>query len=307
MSRSSGDTHADGKGRCDSPKHCRMAALTGARTADHPSMTDDPRHGMFLLQGDTLVGLDETPYDSEDLLQHHLADHPDLLAGHQIDPVTPRRWLLVDRELAIPDAPEASGRWSLDHLFLDQDGVPTLVEVKRSSDTRIRREVVGQMLEYAANAIVHVPADRIRATFEGRCARDGREPGDRLAEAFGAGVEPDAYWAQVEENVRAHRLRLIFLADVIPPELARMVEYLNEQMRTTEVLAVELKQYTGGDLKTLVPRVIGRTAAAEATKNASTGGRGSREHGRSRSSSMRGRGPGGPRIGAGRARLAYQA
>ena len=28
---------------------------------------------------------------------------------------------------------------------------PTLVEVKRSSDTRIRREVVGQMLDYAAN------------------------------------------------------------------------------------------------------------------------------------------------------------
>ena len=44
------------------------------------------------------------------------------------------------------------GRWLVDRLFLDQDGVPTLVEVKRSSDTRIRREVVGQLLEYAANA-----------------------------------------------------------------------------------------------------------------------------------------------------------
>jgi hypothetical protein len=33
----------------------------------------------------------------------------------------------------------------------DQNAVPTLVEVKRSSDTRIRREVVGQMLDYAAN------------------------------------------------------------------------------------------------------------------------------------------------------------
>jgi hypothetical protein len=32
--------------------------------------------------------------------------------------------------------------------------VPTLLEVKRSSDTRIRREVVGQMLDYAANGVV---------------------------------------------------------------------------------------------------------------------------------------------------------
>lgn len=62
------------------------------------------------------------------------------MAGHLIDPVTPRRWLLVDLELAIPDAPEANGCWTLDHLFLDQDGVPTPVEVKRGSDTRIRRE-----------------------------------------------------------------------------------------------------------------------------------------------------------------------
>src|SRR5262249_3604083 len=31
--------------------------------------------------------------------------------------------------------------WSVDHLFLDQDAVRTLVEVKRGSDTRIRREV----------------------------------------------------------------------------------------------------------------------------------------------------------------------
>jgi hypothetical protein len=31
---------------------------------------------------------------------------------------------------------------------LDQDAVPTLVEVKRSSDTRIRREVMGQMSDY---------------------------------------------------------------------------------------------------------------------------------------------------------------
>lgn len=222
---------------------------------------------MFLLQGDRLVGLDETPYDSEDLLQHFLARYPDLLPGHQIDPTSPRRWLLVDREVGIPDAPDAAGRWSLDHLFLDQDGIPTLVEVKRSTDTRIRREVVGQMLEYAANAIVHVPAERIRAVFEGQCAAAGKEPLAVLTEAFGEDTDPDAYWARVEENVRAHRLRLVFLADQIPPELARMVEYLNEQMRTTEVLAVELKQYTGGDLRTLVPRVIGRTAAAEVTKD----------------------------------------
>ncbi|MFI0718271.1 hypothetical protein [Streptomyces sp. NPDC021224] len=37
----------------------------------------------------------------------------------------------------------------MDHLFVDADAVPTLVKVNRAADTRIRREVVGQMLDYA--------------------------------------------------------------------------------------------------------------------------------------------------------------
>jgi hypothetical protein len=60
----------------------------------------------------------------------------------------------------------SGNRWSVDHLFLDQDAVPTIVEVKRSTDTRIRREVVGQMLDYAANAVVYWPVEAIRAEFE---------------------------------------------------------------------------------------------------------------------------------------------
>jgi hypothetical protein len=53
--------------------------------------------------------------------------------------------VLVKREVPVAGM-------SLDHLFIDHDAVPTLVEVKRSSDTRTRREVVAQMLDYAANA-----------------------------------------------------------------------------------------------------------------------------------------------------------
>ncbi len=53
----------------------------------------------------------------------------------------------------MPSEEGGAGRWAIDHLFLDQDGIPTIVEVKRSTDTRIRREVVGQMLDSAANAV----------------------------------------------------------------------------------------------------------------------------------------------------------
>src|SRR5262249_47276394 len=102
---------------------------------------------IYLIQDNGgLVEMKEQPYNSETLLQELLAAYPTVLAGDQPNNEAPRRFLLVSREVPVPDQEAGSGRWSLDHLFLDQDGVPTLVEVKRSTDSRIRREVVGQML-----------------------------------------------------------------------------------------------------------------------------------------------------------------
>jgi len=192
-------------------------------------------------------------------LQKLLADHPDLLAGEQIDSEEPRRWLLVAREMAVPGEQGGAGRWSLDHLFLDQDAIPTLVEVKRSSDTRIRREVIGQMLDYAANAVAYWPVEGIKAKFESRCAADGGDPEAELAEVLGEDHDAAAFWQQVKTNLQAGRIRMIFIADEIPPELRRVIEFLNGQMDPAEVLAIEVKQFVGEGMKTLVPRVVGQT------------------------------------------------
>lgn len=45
------------------------------------------------------------------------------------------------------------------------------------------------------------------------------------------------------------------------------MEFLNGQMDPAEVLAVEIKQYVGPGMKTLVPRVIGQTAEAQQAKS----------------------------------------
>jgi hypothetical protein len=71
-------------------------------------------------------------------------------------------------------------------MFLDQDAIPTLVEVKRSSDTRIRREVIGQMLDYAANGAQYWGEGALRLLFEGTCAAIGRDPGAVLEQVIGA-------------------------------------------------------------------------------------------------------------------------
>jgi hypothetical protein len=207
--------------------------------------------------------MNERGYDTEDLLQEYLADHHDLLAGDQIDSASPRRWLLVSREMSLASEEDGAGRWSVDHLFLDQDAIPTIVEVKRSTDTRIRREVVGQMLDYAANAVVYWPVERLQAQLEA-----GREDHEQVLTELLEDTEasPEEFWQKVKTNLQAGKVRLIFVSDEIPTELRRIVEFLNQQMDPTEVLAVEIKQYVGENLKTLVPRVIGHTVEAQQKK-----------------------------------------
>lgn len=213
---------------------------------------------MYGATGDGgLVELSETPFARELDLQDFLSKHPALLAGDQMDAGEPRRFVLVTAEAGIAIERGAGDYFSLDHLFLDQDGIPTLVEVKRSSDTRLRREVVGQMLEYAANACAFWDVARLRLTFEQRCQADGLKPDAELAKLNLDPTEaPDSIWEKAAQNLRQERLRLVFVADSFAPETQRIIEFLNRQMQLTEVYAVEVRQFTGVDIRTLVPRVL---------------------------------------------------
>jgi hypothetical protein len=129
---------------------------------------------IFLLDGNNeLVELRESPFFTEDIFQKLLADHSKIISLDQVYKDNPRKWLFISREIGIADSSESGSRWSLDHLFIDQDGIPTLIEVKRSPDTRIRREVIGQIFDYAANAISYWPIDRISSAFKVRCEEKG--------------------------------------------------------------------------------------------------------------------------------------
>lgn len=206
----------------------------------------------------TLQPLREEPFSTEDTLQELLAEHPELLDGEQIKPADPRRWILVNREVGISETADAGSRWALDHLLIDQDAVPTLVEVKRGKNPEVRRAIVGQLLEYAAHAAETWTADELRDAFE---ASHGDDADTVLQDLLQFDSDPDAFWDEVTRNLAAKRLRLLFVSDDIPDPLIRVVEFLNGQMPDIEVLAVEIKQFRGESLRTLVPKVIGRTAS----------------------------------------------
>src|SRR5262245_60954547 len=57
-----------------------------------------------------------------------------------------------------------------------------------------------------------------------------------------------------------------FVADAIPAELRRIVEFPTGQTGPAGVLALEVRQYRGGELRALGPRLVGKTVAAEVKK-----------------------------------------
>lgn len=214
----------------------------------------------MIKEDDELIPMKEKGHDREIEFQKLLEKYPDLLAGDQIDRESPRKWILVSREMGLPFEERGAKLLSLDHLFLDQDGIPTLVEVKRSNDTRLRREVIAQMLDYAANAVLYLSVDEIREKVED----DDLSLNDFLDDD----LEVEQFWQKVKTNLQAGKIRMLFVADEIPNELISIVEFLNNQMNPAEVLAVEIKQYVDDDniIKTLVPRVIGQTIEAQSKK-----------------------------------------
>ncbi len=231
--------------------------------------------GVYLLQGDnTLTRMVAEKLGIEADLQKRLAEHPDLLGGDQINSVEPRRWLLIDRELGVPGQIDGSNRWALDHLFLDQDAIPTFVEVKRATDTRIRREVVAQMLDYAANATEYLPGDRMQEIFTRHCLEAGLDVSTEVTELLEPDRDESTFWDLAKNNLREGKVRLLFVADVIPPELRRIVEFLQRQMNPAEVLAVEIRQFASdgtSPMRVIVPRVIGQTEQSRATKAGARG------------------------------------
>lgn len=204
--------------------------------------------------------LTEQSYASEDILQQALEDFPEVIAGPTTSGEHVGQLLLLRREKGVPTVEGGPASLRLDHLFVAGDAVPVLVEVKRASDTRIRREVVAQMLDYAANGVRNWTQGSLRAEFEAKAGSES-EAQKRLA-TIGRDHDADDFWVELDANLKLGRIRMLIVADQLPPTLVRIIEFLNEQMSPAEILGVAVAQHVGGGHIVYVPRVVGGTQTA---------------------------------------------
>lgn len=209
--------------------------------------------------------------NEEKELQDILEKNTQLIPGDLINPESPRRWICLKRELPIEDPNSGENRWSLDFLFLDQSGVPTFIECKRFLDTRSRREVIGQMFDYAANGTHYFSRDKFLEYLTEEATKRGKSLEGLLLEIDpDSGDSIDAYLDLIENNIKEGQLRLIFFMEESPYELRSIVEFLNSQLERTEVLIVEVKQYENKDVRFVVPTIWGYTEKARRIKKNTT-------------------------------------
>jgi len=218
----------------------------------------------------TTVMMDTVICKNEDKeLQCLLLNNFDLLPGDQIDPEAPCRWMLIKREMPVPDPYTGVDRWSMDFFFVDQNATPTFVECKRFLDTGSRRKVIGQVLEYAANGQYYWSSESIRSHAE-LSAKEHGTTVDELFQKLNSEVADSttAFFEKVERRLQDGKIRIVFFLEQAPSELKRLVEFLNKQMTLSEVLLVEARQYTGAGVKIVVPKLFGFTEQARAIRRA---------------------------------------
>jgi hypothetical protein len=226
-------------------------------------MPADAADYVFSIVGERLERLPARSFRSglfgqtlEAALQTLIELHPDVLPGSQIEPSTedPPRFALLRREMPI-------GPWSLDHVLVDQRGIVTLVEAKLVENPQARREVIGQVMEYAANAAEAWSGGRLRERATEFWQQRNRQIDDLLRERLGAEIDTEALWSSIEKNLSGGHFRLVIASDELRPEVRRIIEYLNAELQNVEVYGLELRCYGTDSSFILVPRLIGQTQA----------------------------------------------
>ena len=195
--------------------------------------------GILIRQGDgTWLEPADAGYALESELQEILAAHPELIPGVSAAARTCREF--------------QSDVGPADIVVVDSTGELTLVECKLASNPQIRREVVGQMFDYASR-LWKMDVEEFAAKWRARTFNplflDDADGGLSLRESLA-------------QNLEEGRFSIVLAVVKINPALKRMIEYLNAMAgRPTSVIAVEYSRLRQGSVEILMPHVYGQELA----------------------------------------------
>jgi hypothetical protein len=216
---------------------------------------------LFHDTGEGWHSIERWAYATEDELERFLLENPDFIAGERADV-----WTVWARQVGGHLGNQ------LDLLGLGSDGSITIVECKLGANREERREVVAQVLEYAAG-LWKMELDRFRETFR-RQHPAGRDPFELLtdqapSEAADTGWDVEQAKQICAENLRYGRFRLVVAVDEISDRLRLIVDYVNTRGQgELKLVATEMPRYGGPGAGVVAPVVYGDRAQAPTDRSA---------------------------------------
>lgn len=210
---------------------------------------------IFLQSNHEIAPLKEEVFEKELVLQELLERHPHLLPSDEI--IGNPSLLLVQREV-----PVSVG--FIDLLYLDQLMVPTVVETK-VNNPEIRRKIIGQGYEYLTSISYELSGKQI-INLTKNYWKDKYE--SQVKNVLGIDCLSER---EIDKNLKKPRLRLIFVADFIPRELRKFVEFINNASRGIDVYAVQIERFLLDDKRIFSVSTWGPTESVVHDKTTSFG------------------------------------
>lgn len=194
---------------------------------------------------------------SEAQIQDLVHRHPGSLPIDEIDPSF-KNPIAICRELRTQAGP-------IDNLLVTASGLPVLVECKLWRNPESRREVVGQIIDYAKELSRWTSSDLQREVGR-RLGVTGNAMLD-LVRAVDPSVDEIAFNDALSLNLRRGRFLLLILGDGIREGVEAIAEYLQRHAGLHFSLGlVEMPIFTLPDGGLLVtPRVLARTTSITRT------------------------------------------
>lgn len=203
--------------------------------------------------------VETTAYTDEKQLQKLLDDSPEIVS---LDEIRPDSGPLVAavREFNLPVG-------SIDILAFTARGDIAIIECKRAKNTQAKREVIGQILDYAAHlweTTYEVIDDKVKGSI-------GKSLADFVHAKCGEGWDEEAFRANVRAGLADGSFILVIVVDEINDELNRIVRYVNAAGSPSfSFAALEMRRFVAGNAEMLVPHVFGavvKTKPSAALKN----------------------------------------
>ena len=202
----------------------------------------------------TATPLERITFDDREInegwLQELMFENPEILPVNDIDPGF-GPLIPIGREIGTDVGP-------IDNLYISPSGSLTIVEAKLWRNPQARREVVGQIIDYAKEVS--------RWDYEDLDAATERACGKRLWDLVGEHSDPllnePKFIDTVTRNLNVGRFLLLIVGDGIREAMERMAEFLQDtpQLRFSLAL-IELQAYRLPETDQLLvtPVVVSRT------------------------------------------------